>query len=164
MSKLGKILSADSCGKCRVCCGFTKDDIWEIPLIYAENRDAVEEELGVKLVPRGEEFVFDMKFGKQSGEEISLCPALSENGCLLGDLKPFDCAVWPFRVNSLGDLRVITASPVCETVFSLPLKTLSEFVEADGFAELLFSEARKHSEMVKPYIDGYPILAVENLR
>lgn len=160
MSKLGKILSADSCGKCRVCCGFTRDDIWEIPLICAENRAAAEKRLGVKLVPRGGEFVFDMQFGG----EISYCPALSENGCSLGELKPFDCAVWPFRVNSLGDLRVITVSPVCETVSSLPLCKLSEFVRADGFSEMLFSEARKHPDMVKSYIDGYPILAVEKIK
>lgn len=157
MSRLGKILSADSCGKCRVCCGFTREDIWEIPLIYAENRAAVEERLGVKLIPRGKELVFDMEF---SGD-ISFCPALSESGCSLGDLKPFDCAVWPFRVNALDNLRVITVSPVCETIFSLPLKTLSEFVQQDGFAEMLFSEAKNHPEIVKPYIDGYPILAVE---
>lgn len=160
MSMLGKILSADSCGKCRVCCGFTREDIWEIPLIFKENRSAVEENLGVRLIPRSKEFVFDMKF---DGSGISYCPALSENGCSLGDLKPFDCAVWPFRVNSLGNMRVITVSPVCETVSALPLSALSEFVETDGFAIKLFAEARKHPEIVKPYIGGYPILAVEGV-
>lgn len=154
-----ELLSAESCGHCRICCGFTREDIWEIPLILSENRSAVEEKLGVKLIERGKEYVFDMKFG---GEEISYCPALSENGCVLGELKPFDCAVWPFRVNSLGNKRVITVSPVCETVFKLPLKSLSEFVLKDGFAQRLFAEAQKHPDMVKPYIDGYPILAVEN--
>ena len=157
MSKLEKILSSESCGKCRVCCGFTKEDVWEIPLIFAENRAKIEEMLGLKLVPRGREFVFDMKFDG----DISYCPALSEHGCVLGELKPFDCAVWPFRVNALGDMRVITVSPVCETVSALPLKTLSDFVSADGFAEMLFAEVQNHPDMVKPYIDGYPILAVD---
>lgn len=128
-------------------------------MIFAGNRKAVEEKLGVKLIERGKEFVFDMNFG---GKESSYCPALSENGCMLGELKPFDCAVWPFRVNSLGSRRVITVSPVCGTVFSLPLKRLSEFVIKDGFAQKLFAEAERHPEMVKPYIDGYPILAVDN--
>lgn len=158
MSMLEKILAAESCGKCRVCCGFTREDIWEIPLVYAENRSAVEEKLGGALIPRGGEFVFDMKF---DDGELSYCPALSENGCSLGELKPFDCAVWPFRVNALGDMRVITVSPVCETVSSLPLSALSEFVSSDGFAEKLFAEARRHPDIVKPYIDGYPILAVD---
>ncbi len=158
MSKLNKILSQSSCGKCRVCCGFVDSDKWEIPIIFRELRESVEEKLGVKLITRGEEFVFDMKF---NGNEISYCPALSENGCTLGDLKPFDCAVWPFRVNKLGEKLVITVSPVCDTVFSLPLKTLTEFVNSDGFAGELFAEARKHPDIVKPYIDGYPIITVE---
>lgn len=160
MSKLKKILSSESCGKCRVCCGFTRDDIWEIPLVFKEDRRAVEEKLGVELSPRGGEFVFDMEFDG----DISYCPALSDNGCVLGELKPFDCAVWPFRVNMLGNTRVITVSPVCETVFSLPLKALSDFVNEDGFADALFAEARKHPDMVKPYIDGYPIMAVEKIK
>lgn len=159
MSRLGKILSASSCGKCRVCCGFVEDDCWEIPLVFSELRERVERKLGVKLVSRGDEFVFDMSF---NGDEVVPCPALTENGCSLGELKPFDCAVWPFRVNSLGDIRVITVSPVCDTVSSLPLKTLSDFVNADGFAETLFAEARRHPDMVKPYLQGYPILAVDN--
>ncbi len=158
MSMLESILSPRSCRNCRVCCGFTREDIWEIPLIYKENRTSVEKMLGVGLVPRGKEFVFDMDFNSNG---VSYCPALSENGCTLGELKPFDCAVWPFRVNALGDMRVITVSPVCETVFSLPLKTLSDFVRKDGFAEKMFTEAHMHPDIVKPYIGGYPILAVE---
>lgn len=158
MSKLKKILSQESCGRCRVCCGFTKEDIWEIPLIYAGSKNEVEKRLGVRLIPRDSEFVFDMNFGD---DDISYCPALTENGCSLGELKPFDCAIWPFRVNSLDDTRVITVSPVCGSIFSLPLKTLSDFVNADGFAETLFDEAEKHPDMVKPYIHGYPILAIK---
>lgn len=161
MSMLELILSPRSCGNCRVCCGFTREDIWEIPLIYKENRTSVEKMLGVELVPRGKEFVFDMDFNDNG---ISYCPALSENGCMLGELKPFDCAVWPFRVNALDDMRVITVSPVCETVFSLPLKTLSDFVRNDGFAEKMFTEADKHPDIVKHYIDGYPILAVKKFK
>lgn len=155
---LKKILGSESCAKCRVCCGFVEDDKWEIPLIFGEMREKIEEKLGVKLSPRGDEFVFDMEF---DGEKVVYCPAASEHGCTLGELKPFDCLIWPFRVNSLGEMRVITVSPVCETVSSLPLKTLSEFVRADDFAKTLFNTAHEHPDIVKPYIDGYPILAVE---
>ncbi len=155
---LKKILNSESCAKCRVCCGFVEDDKWEIPLIFGEFREKIEKQLGVKLRPRGNEFVFDMEF---DGDKLIFCPAASEHGCTLGALKPFDCMIWPFRVNSLGDMRVITVSPVCESVSSLPLKTLSEFVRADDFAETLFRTAREHPDIVKPYIDGYPIIAVE---
>lgn len=156
---LKEILDPASCGKCRVCCGFDESDKWEIPLIFSELREEVEKKLGVSLRKRGGEFVFDMEF---DGDNVVYCPALGENGCSLGELKPFDCLIWPFRVNSLGDRRVITVSPVCGTVSELPLKTLSDFIGKDGFSQKLFQTAREHPDMVKPYIDGYPILAVEN--
>ena len=153
---LEEILSKKDCAKCRVCCGFVEDDKWEIPLIFAEEK--IEQKTGVSLEKRGDEFVFPMKF---DGEKVVYCPAASEKGCTLGELKPLDCAIWPFRVNSLGNYRVITVSPVCESVSSLPLKTLCEFIRKNGFAEKLFAAAKQHPDMVKPYIGGYPILAVE---
>lgn len=157
---LGKILDKSSCAKCRICCGFVEYDKWEIPLVFTEMRGAVEKKLGINLIPRGNEFVFDMKF---NGDTIVYCPAASENGCTLGELKPFDCLIWPFRVNRLGTQYVITVSPICKTVSALPLSKIMEFIHTDGFAERLFEESHKHPDMVKPYIDGYPIVAVENV-
>lgn len=116
---IGEILSKKDCEKCRVCCGFDERDKWEIPLIFGEFREKIEEKLGVALEKRGEEYVFPMEF---HGENVVYCPAASEHGCTLGELKPLDCAIWPFRVNSLGDFRVITVSPVCESVSKLPLE------------------------------------------
>lgn len=156
---LKKILNPDSCKSCRVCCGFDESDKWEIPLIFSEFREKVEEEMGLTLSPRGNEYVFDMEF---DGEKVICCPALGENGCTLGELKPFDCFIWPFRVNQLGEFKVITVSPVCHSVSGLPLDTLTKFIQEDGFADTLFSTAEKHPDMVKPYIDGYPILAVQS--
>ncbi len=155
---LKEILKPASCAECRVCCGFDEGDKWEIPLIFSEFREKIEEKLGVTLKKRGGEYVFDMEF---DGDKLIYCPAKGENGCTLGDLKPFDCLIWPFRVNSLGEFRVITVSPVCGTVSKLPLATLSEFIKKDGFSQKLFRTAREHPDIVKPYIDGYPILCVE---
>ena len=155
---LKKILDPKSCGKCRICCGFDESDKWEIPLVFDELKRYVEAEYpDVKLSPRGGEHVFDMEF---NGSEVVYCPMLTETGCILGDKKPFDCRIWPFRVNELDGRRVITVSPVCGVVSELPVKALTEFVQGD-FAQLLFSTAKEHPDMVKQYIDGYPIVAVE---
>lgn len=155
---LKKILSSESCQKCQICCGFDENDKWEIPLIFSECRAAVEEKTGCKLIPRGNEYVFDMQF---EGDKVIFCPALGENGCTLGELKPYDCKIWPFRVNQLGEYRVITVSPVCNTVSSLPLNTLSEFVMENDFARKILQAANQHPDMIKPYINGYPIVYVE---
>lgn len=156
---LKQILKQSSCGKCRICCGFDENDKWEIPLVFDELKKLIEERSpDVKLIPRGNEHVFDMQF---NGDEVVYCPMLTENGCILGDDKPFDCRIWPFRVNDLNGTRVITVSPVCGEVSSLPLSTLTEFAEKDGFAQKLFCAAKTHPDMVKPYISGYPIIAAE---
>ncbi len=156
---LKKLLDPASCGKCRICCGFDESDKWEIPLVFDELKDYLSENYpDIRLTPRGQEQVFEMSF---SGNEVVFCPMLSETGCVLGDNKPFDCRIWPFRVNSFGGRNVITVSPVCGTVSQLPLKALCEFIQGD-FAQLLFSTAKAHPDMVKPYIEGYPIIAVES--
>ncbi len=155
---LKKILDQKSCAGCRICCGFDESDKWEIPLVFDELRAFLAEHYpDIQLTPRGNEHVFTMQF---NGDEVVFCPMLSETGCILGDNKPFDCRIWPFRVNSFEGRNVITVSPVCGTVSELPLKTLSEFVQGE-FAALLFSTAKAHPDMVKPYIEGYPILAAE---
>lgn len=155
---LNNILKKESCAACRVCCGFDESDKWEIPLIFEEFKAEIEKKLGIKLEKRGSEYVFDMEF---DGDKVIYCPAASESGCTLGELKPFDCLIWPFRVNSLGEYRVITVSPVCGEVSRLPLNVLTEFVQKNNFSEKLFNAANEHPDIVKPYINGYPILAVE---
>ena len=155
---LKKLLSPKTCGECRICCGFDESDKWEIPLIFSENREQIENKFGFRLKPQGGEYVFDMEF---DGDRVVYCPAASEHGCVLGELKPYDCSIWPFRVNDFGGMRVITLSPVCGEVSSLPLKRLTDFLKEDGFGEELFRQARLHPDMVKPYIKGYPILMTE---
>ncbi len=154
---LKKILSPEACEKCRVCCGFVEEDKWEIPLIFSDIKEQVENKLGIKLEKRGSEYVMPMEF---EGDKLVYCPAASDKGCTLGEFKPFDCLIWPFRINSLGDFRVITVSPVCKTVSEIPLAALCSFIHENNFDEKLFRVAKEHPDMVKPYIDGYPILEV----
>lgn len=156
---LSKILKPEQCAKCRICCGFLESDRWEIPLLAGEDERRCAERLApTENLPGTKSCVFQMEF---HGEELVYCPALGENGCRLGDERPFDCRIWPFRVNDLNGTRVITLSPVCPEVKKLPLDTLLEFVDSNGFAEKLFKHAESYPETVKPYVPGYPILAVK---
>ncbi len=156
---LRKILSPEQCAKCRICCGFVDSDKWEIPLLTGNDERCAAEALGaVREIPGTKCSVYSMKF---NGDEIIYCPAAGENGCRLGDNRPFDCRIWPFRVMDLNGTMVITLSPVCPEVKKLPLETLTEFVNSDGFTENLFSHAREYPETIKPYISGYPILAAD---
>ena len=120
-----KILSHDTCAQCRLCCTFVESDKWEIPLFTGKSETETAEGFApVRKIPGTQSCVFDMKF---NGDEIIYCPAASDHGCVLGDKRPFDCKIWPFRVNKLNDMYVITLSPVCPAVKKLPLETLFEF-------------------------------------
>ncbi len=157
---LKKILSPKTCGKCRICCVFDKDDVWEIPLISKEIYNNLKTERPeLELLRRGENsYVFDMKF-KDNG--LTYCPALSETGCTLGENKPFDCKIWPLRAMKKGEDIVITISPVCESVNpeNPDVKALAE-----ELAPIIFAEAENNPDIIKEYIEGYPIAAIRARR
>lgn len=154
---LKKLLTPEQCAQCRICCGFTESDRWEIPLLAGEDERASAERLGAGIEPvKGSDCaVLAMQF---HGEDLVFCPALGEHGCRLGSERPFDCRIWPFRVMELNGTKVITLSPVCPEVIKLPLGTIVDFVNSDGFADILFRHAEEFPETVKPYIAGYPII------
>lgn len=156
---LKKILSGKVCAECRICCVFDKSDIWETPVFTAEIRDKL-----LKIKPDAEFIQHDggfiIKAGNLADDELFTCPALTENGCILGDEKPFDCRIWPYRIMNIGGRRAITIASLCGELYSRPLSELVGFLE-DGLAEKIFAYADAHPEIVKPYEDGYPVLMVE---
>lgn len=153
-----RVLKGEECAACRICCVFDDSDIWEIPIFYEEQVEKIREILpGCEISQRGAGYVFH---SQKAADGLYYCPALTEKGCILGDEKPFDCKIWPFRVNDFGGRRVITLSPVCPNVQKRPLCELTDLLNG-GLAEKILSEADRHPDMVKPYIDGYPILFTE---
>ena len=88
---------------------------------------------------------------------------LTDKGCRLGDNKPFDCRVWPLRVMRLENMLAVVISPVCETTSQLSLAKLMEFVNG-GMAKTIFDEAERNPDIVKDYIEGYPILAIKKIK
>ncbi len=161
---LKNILSQQTCAKCRICCIFDKYDVWETPVIspalynrLAKNRP------DLKFVSKGDSgaYIFNMVSSWDEEKELFICPALDpEKGCTLGENKPFDCKIWPYRIMELGGKRVIAAASICPEIFSKPLKVLVKELES-GLGDMIFSEADKNPAIVKPYEQGYPILAVE---
>ena len=154
---LKKILSPSTCAACRFCCVFGHDDIWEIPIFSKELSEKISvEHPELVFIKRGESnYVFDMKFDKDG---LTYCPALSDKGCILGDKKPFDCQIWPLRAMKKGDDIVITVSPVCKAIDSSKPE-VAELVKE--LSQMIFEEADQNPDLVKDYIEGYPIFAVK---
>ena len=159
---LKKILSSNTCAECRICCVFDKYDVWETPVISRELKEKIAGEFPeLRFVSKGDAFIFNMEENWNNEKELFYCPALDpQKGCTLGDMKPFDCKVWPYRIMDLGENLVISIASICPEMYARPLSELTSALE-DGLAEKIFAEAEKNPEMVKPYEQGYPILKVK---
>lgn len=156
---LTEILSRETCANCRICCSFDNNDIWETPVISSELRaEILEINPSQKFISKGNSYLFNIE--KTDDEELFYCPTLSKEGCILGDKKPFDCKIWPFRIMNFSNHRVIALSPVCPCVIKKPVDELITFLN-NGLAETIFAEADKNPNIVKEYMEGYPILATE---
>lgn len=157
---LRELLNPSECAKCKICCTFDDDDLWETPIIMNETADDVLRQCNAELKDLGDYKLFSLT---KSGDDIYYCSALDrKKGCKLSpEAKPFDCKIWPFRAMKLSglDRLVITLSPVCPIVKTRPLKDIMRV--AQKIAPQIFAEAEKHPFTVKDYIEGYPILAIE---
>lgn len=152
---LKEILSPSSCAGCRLCCGFDESDLWEIPVFSADTSERLEKERPeLTLLPYGTgSRVLQMHF---DGDGIARCPALTENGCTLGENKPFDCRIWPFRVMEQNGKTVLTLAPICESVQKIERERLAAF--AKKISPLIREEIRKNPDIIKPYRDGYQVM------
>lgn len=160
---LSKILSKEECAKCQICCCFDSSDIWEAPVITKSKADEILSSYnsGQKFHAKDDYYILHME--KEADKDLYYCSMLDKhNGCVMKDNKPFDCRIWPFRIMDLNGTRVITLSPVCPVVKKHPLEELSDF--AEEIAPVIFKEAKANPVIIKPYINGYPILAVSTDR
>lgn len=156
---LKKILDGSSCAECRLCCVFDKDDIWETPVFTDEIRQKIlKAKPDAEFIPKDGGYTFLV--GELKDEELFYCPALTENGCMLEDDKPFDCRIWPYRIMEVGGKRAIAIASICEELYNRPLSQLTEFLK-EGLAETIFRYADAHPEIVKQYYSGYPVLMFE---
>ena len=156
---LKKILDPKSCAACRLCCIFNRYDVWETPVFTEELcRRIREAKPDTEFVTKDGGYIFRVK--ELDENELFTCPALTATGCMLGDDKPFDCRIWPYRIMDVGGRRAIVIASICDEMFSRPLSELVGFLKA-GLADEIFAYADLHPEIVKPYYEGYPVLLFE---
>jgi hypothetical protein len=123
------ILSLEQCKDCKGCCYFDNEDKWEIP----------------------------SKVTATLKDDLFICDELTENGCRLGENKPAECAMYPFRVMQLGDYKVIAVCKYCKPVMDLSMARLVEFVE-NNYEDFL------NTGIVKDYDNEYVIIKLIDRR
>lgn len=153
---LSKLLSKDECASCQICCSFDSTDLWETPVVSKDLKIRILDDYPeLKFIKKNDSFLFRMD--KEPDEDLYFCSVLDrEKGCVLGDEKPFDCRIWPFRIMDFEGRLVITLSPVCPVMIKKPLSELQAL--ARELAPVIFEEAEKNSDIVKKYLPNYPIL------
>ncbi|NLP25952.1 MAG: hypothetical protein GX365_01195 [Clostridiales bacterium] len=158
---LKEILSNEVCAKCKICCTFDRYDVWETPLLTRVNVERIFSiNPDIKFIKKDNSYSF--KINELNDDELFYCPMLDHNkGCILGDEKPFDCRIWPYRIMNLNGKRVIAISPICKEVYNHPLGMLVDFLKNE-LLDKITTYANTFPEAVKPYDNLYPILYVED--
>ncbi|MDR0987082.1 MAG: hypothetical protein LBL98_05260 [Ruminococcus sp.] len=165
MSLLSSLIKADDCAGCRLCCWFTRYDLWETPVIDDALRDIILErypetkfvskERGGSLFVMKESPQTDPKYAYQP--ERYNCPMLDENGCKLADDKPFECQIWPYRIMSQEGKLLISLSLLCKPILENSFSSIVSLLKS-GLAEKIIAHSKMHPSIIKEYTDGYPIL------
>lgn len=154
------ILDSKTCVDCRLCCIFDRYDVWETPVFDENTKQKLEKVRNAEFISKDGGYIF--KVEKFDDDGLFTCPALDKDkGCILGDEKPFDCRIWPYRIMCIGDKRAITIANICDAMYNKKLSELVEFLKK-GLASEIFRYADTHPEIVKPYDYSYPILLVED--
>ena len=87
-----------------------------------------------------------------SERELFICPALDpDKGCTLGDNKPFDCKIWPYRIMEFNGVRVISVASICPDMYAKPLDKLVGELE-NGLADKIFAEAESPTNRDIPFL------------
>ena len=160
-------VSVKGCAGCRLCCSFEKYELWETPVITSELKQLIEERYPIRFVQRGGDYLFNMADRLDESTGLYKCPALDENGCILGSLRPFECRIFPYLLMSFEGRTAICISSLCGEMYRRPLSELVSELESrreDGstLEKELYRAADEHPCYIKPYVLGYPILKVRN--
>lgn len=155
-----EILDQRVCAGCRMCCVFDRYDIWETPVFEADTmKKVLDTNPDAKFAPVGSGYVINA--GEIADGELFCCPALTDSGCILGDEKPFDCRIWPFRIMDHDGCRVIAVSSLCEEIHGRDHEELKKFLKK-GLAETIFSYADKNPQIIKPFYGNYTVVLTEH--
>lgn len=161
---LSSVLSKEACAKCRFCCAFRRQSLWETPLFPMDTVKKWEAAgYGFTQEKSGEEYgrmkLSDRYLTADPEEEVPCYFLDGEKGCVLDvEEKPFDCKIWPLRIMKKENKELVIAlTPTCPEMGKTPSEALKKLVE-EGLGEEIYRYALQHPFVVKDYKEGFPIL------
>ncbi|MCR4821911.1 MAG: hypothetical protein K5873_03450 [Treponema sp.] len=160
---LKSILSGEDCARCRFCCSFRRQSLWETPLFSRELKEKLEKKYPQAVFKKSgkDSFTVDLihLYKSQDSEEEAPCPFLSQTGCILSaEEKPFDCSIWPLRAcRKEGQVKVMLEN-TCPAINRQPLENVENLLKS-GLGQKIISYAEKNPDSIKEYLPGFQILA-----
>lgn len=153
------ILPPEKCMHCKGCCYFDSTDIYEVPDILSELADYIVRNYSdTRLIKCGEIYRFEFPENLKEGE-IFTCPMLSEKGCVLGDNKPFDCKIYPFRImNDKNGKCHVAVSNYCGGIKELGIEEMREFLLSSGLYTKIMDYKAINPGSVLEYTQEYKIV------
>ncbi len=152
---LKRILSGETCAKCRNCCVFEEQSAWELPAFSAKAVKRLADRPAYRITECGGRYRITLPYDDTHAAQP--CPFLDEaSGCTLpDDEKPFACKIWPVRVmrDDAGALRLTLYQNCC----GIPADShaaLDRLLQ-DGLRERIFSEAARDASLILPYHENY---------
>lgn len=154
-----EILPPKKCMECRGCCFFGSDDLYEVPYILPELAEYIKENYkSVELIQISNGYTFKLP-DELSENNLFVCPMLSESGCVLGDDKPFDCGIYPFRVmkDKCGTERIAVAK-YCKGISGIQTEKLKNFLLSSGLYDKIISYMNDNPYIALDYTEDYAII------
>ena len=157
----GLVTEAD-CARCRFCCACRRESLWENVAIDDALYDRI-----LKAWPNAPlhearangraTHMITFSYRTEDPEEEALC-FFNREGCVLGDNKPFECAMWPLRVMNRNGKAVIACCMGCPVCAEMGLEKITQYVEKNRLDQIMFAWAESHPEVVKPLRGDYAVI------
>lgn len=151
---LKKLIDGQTCASCRICCEYDDSDVWDAPGFTQEEWDRAKIADRFGWSKRGDLYYLDME---KDMDGLYHCPCLSENGCILGDKKPFRCALWPLYVVRDGGGLYFAVSDVCPQVYPMDDERILSGIS--HVAPMIREAAKRDPSLVEELHENYRILA-----
>ncbi|MBQ7593135.1 MAG: hypothetical protein IJU48_02130 [Synergistaceae bacterium] len=159
---LRKVLSPSECAKCKFCCSHRRASLWETPRFDLTLLEKLKRKYPfAKFKVYGDYATMDLsgRYKTDDPEEEALCWFNEGKGCILGEDKFFECAIWPLSLMQKGSQLVIALAPNCKALSS-KREEMQKLVDEE-LGEKMFVHAEKFPLSVKDYREDYYILKVK---
>lgn len=124
-----KILNPQTCANCKICCNYSINSLWDIPgFTLKEYKQIITYYPQYKSISYCKNNLYYFKTIPTDNDKY-LCPFLADNGCTLGNNKPFKCAIWPFYVVKYKNNIYLAQSDVCPNLQLISKQMLTNGLE-----------------------------------